>query len=184
MVKLVAKSPLEGLLPVSIGDCSLVEMTPSAITSVAPFAGKEAAVAAALRKRFGIGFPKANRTLSKGEARIVWFGPGQAMLVGVDVGRLAGAAVCDQSDGWAVMRLSGSRAEAVLARLVPVDLRGAVFKRNHTARSILFHMPMSVTRVGTNAFELMVFRSMGATATHKISRAMASVAEIAAAGPE
>ena len=40
-------------------------------------------------------------------------------------------------DGWACVRLDGSAAEDVLARLVPVDLRGSVFKRGHTARAQL-----------------------------------------------
>lgn len=178
MIKLIAKSAFDGALPVAMGECSLIEVIPDAITSVAPFSGQEVAVSAALKARFGNGLPKANRSLSKGGARITWFGPGQMMVVGVDPGPLAGAATSDQSDGWAVMRLTGAGAEAVLARLVPVELRIAVFKRGHTARTLLFHMTASITRVGPDSFEVMVFRSMAGTAVHEISRAMASVAAI------
>ena len=82
----------------------------------------------------------------------------------------------DQSDGWAVMRLEGAGARDVLARLCPLDLRAPVFKRGHTARSLLGHMNASITRVGVNAFEIMVFRSMANTAVHELNEAMKSVA--------
>ena len=89
---------------------------------------------------------------------------------------VAEGALTDQSDAWAVLRLSGAASEDVLARLVPVDLRGSKFKRGHTARSQLQHMMVSVTRTGTTAFDIMVMRSFAATADHELSVAMKFVA--------
>jgi len=82
----------------------------------------------------------------------------------------------DQSDSWAVVRLQGAAAQAVLARLTPLDIRSTVFKRGHTARSSLQHMNVSITRVGLQAFEIMAFRSMAKTLVHDICCAMRSVA--------
>ena len=86
------------------------------------------------------------------------------------------AAVVDQSDAWAIVRLEGADAEDVLARLVPVNLRRSAFKRGHTLRSNLYHMMASITRIGNNSFQIMVFRSMAETLVHDLSVAMQSVA--------
>jgi heterotetrameric sarcosine oxidase gamma subunit len=178
VVELIAKTACEGLLPVSIGTCELSEIVPLVITSIAPARGNEAAVSAALKKAHGMSFPAANRETGKGGARCVWMGPGQAFLVGPEAKIIPGAAMTDQSDGWAMMQIEGVDCEAVLARLVPIDLRVTSFKRGHTARTKLNHVPLSITRTGVNRLELMVFRSMAKTVIEEVSLAMKSVAEL------
>lgn len=176
MGNLIARTPCEGLLPLKIGTCSLSEITPEAITSIMPASGQTAAVSDAIMDAHGMAFPAAGRATGRDGARLIWSGQGQAMLVGPPADAIDGAALTDQSDAWAVMRLEGEMAEQVLARLVPVDLRAASFKRGHTARTMLFHMSCSITRVGAAAFEIMVFRSMARTAVHELDVAMKSVA--------
>lgn len=178
MAELIARTPCEGLLPLTVGSVTLTQEAPGAMTSVAPLRGREAALETALQSAHGVGVPAPNRAVGKAGARMVWFGRGQAMLIGpaADAGLSAHAALTDQSDAWAVVRLEGERAEDVLARLVPIDLRRAVFKRGHTARTDLAHMSASVTRVGDRAFQVMVFRSMAATLVHDLKTAMEAVA--------
>ena len=65
------------------------------------------------------------------------------------------------------LSLTGAGAEDVLARLVPVDLRGM----GAAARSSLGHMGVILMR-HKDGFELMVFRSMARTAWHEIEAAM------------
>lgn len=178
VVKLIAKTPCNGLLPVFAGNCTLSELAPGAITSISPILGQQRAVSAALKKACGVGFPAANRVTAKGEVRCIWFGAGQAMLFGAAPKVIKGASITDQSDGWAVLQLQGKDANAVLARMVPVDLRRSAFKNGHTARTILFHMPMSITRSGVNSFDIMVFRSMATTAVQELEVAMKSVAAL------
>lgn len=175
MARLVSKSPCEGLLPVAVEGCRLTEVEPAAITSVMPFRGREEDVSRALAAEIGAAFPPPNRTTGKEAARVIWTGPGQALVLGPRVAP-EGAAVTDQSDAWAVLQLDGDLAEAALARLVPVDVRRASFERGHTARTMLHHMTCSLTRVGDAAFEIMVFRSMAKTAVHDLAVAMRSVA--------
>ena len=79
-----------------------------------------------------------------------------------------GAAVTDQSDAWAVVALEGDAAEAVLARLVPVDLRVAVFAVGHVAKTMLAHLSVTITRTGQATFEIMVMRSMAKTLVHDL----------------
>lgn len=178
MAKLIAQTPCQGLLPRQIGDCLLSEVTPAALTWISVSAGRSRAVSKALKDSCGLAFPAPNRATGKEGARCLWFAGGQAMLVGEAPPAIPGAVLCDQSDGWAVMRLKGASALQVLARLVPVDLRPVTFKRNHTARTLLGHMPVSLTRTGADAFDILVFRSMAFTAVHEITAAMQSVSAI------
>jgi len=178
VAELIAKTPAEGLLPVTAGTMTLTEILPACVTSVAPFKGHEKAVSAALKAACGMALPGLNRATGKDGARAVWMGQGQVFVLGPDVPADLSqyAALTDQSDGWVVMRLQGAGAEDVLARLAPIDLRATVFKRGHTARTTLLHMMMSVTRSGANSFDIMVMRSFAVTAVHDLTIAMKSVA--------
>ena len=178
MVDLVAENASGVALPLEFGDCRLSAVMPEYMTLISPYKGQEKQVSEALKMAHGVGFPAPNRALGKEGARCIWFGPVQAMLIGVapDKSITKFAAVVDQSDGWVVMRLEGEAAAEVLARLMPLDLRASVFKRGATARSQLKHMPVSITRVGKEAFDIMAFGSMAKTLTHDLRGAMVSVA--------
>jgi sarcosine oxidase subunit gamma len=154
---------------------TLSEVTVDKMVAIAPYAGQDKAVAAALKEAFGIGLPGPGRSFAKGGVGLVWFAYGKFLLLGADAPDFAGlAAVTDQADGWAMMRLDG--AEAVLARLVPVDLRPATFKKGHAVRTMLGHMTCHILRSGSQAFDIMVMRSMAGTAVHEIEVAMRGVA--------
>ncbi len=178
MVELVAKAPCEGLLPISVGDVSLTEDLPVSLTMLTAYKGRIEACSEVLKSAHGMAMPKPNRATGTQAARAIWFGQDQAMLVGAmpDSGLQNEASLVDQSDAWAIVTLEGAGAEDVLARLVPVDLRAATFKRGHTARTMLGHMTVSITRVGEQAFQIMAFRSMAKTLVHDLQRAMESVA--------
>ncbi len=178
MARLIAKSPLEGVLPLTVGRMTLSELVIERMTSVAPLRGQEKATAALLKQTLGLGFPAPNRTLAKDSTRILWAGRSMALLVGAEApaGLDLHAALTDQSDAVAGLQLEGPGAEAALARLVPLDLRATAFKRGHTARTMLWHMTCQITRTGPQGFELFVMRSMARTATHDLHGAMKSVA--------
>ncbi len=178
MVELIAKTPCEGLLPLSIGPTTLSEEAPVVLTSIAAFRGQEKALSAALKEAHGMALPSPNRTTGKAGARMIWFGHGVTLLQGpkADKSLSKHAALTDQSDGWAVVRLTGTGARDVLARLMPVDLRDTVFKPGHTARTELAHMMASITRTGARSWQIMVFRGFAETLVQDLSRAMGSVA--------
>jgi sarcosine oxidase subunit gamma len=172
--ELIAKSALEGR-SLTLGTVTLAEVEVGPVTSVAVFPGGGKAVAKGL-KTLGLAMPEPNSFAEKKGARIVWTGRDQAFLMGVEAPALEGAAVTDQSDGWAVLGLSGAGAVDVLARLVPVDLRLSVFPVGRAMRSQLNHMNVVILRGGDNAFEIMVFRSMARTAWHELETTMHMVA--------
>lgn len=178
MADLIVKPACSGLLPFKVDGCELSEFVPAQMTLLSPYKDQEKPLGAALKAAHGMGFPAPNRATGKTGARCVWFGIGQAMLIGPAPAKTLTklASIVDQSDGWAVVRLEGDLATDVLARLTPLDLRQGVFKRGYTARSQMQHMMVSITRVGADAFEIMTFRSMAKTLVHDLSAAMASVA--------
>lgn len=184
MVKLLEKSPCDGLLPFEINDVKLVEITPGTITSVAPYGGQETATSEALKALIGAKMPAPNRSTGREGARVVWTGAGQAMVVGapVDPSLAQHAALTDQSDAWVIFRLQGQGVGDVLARLTPLDLNPGLFKKGHAARSLLGHMNAVFLKGAEDTFEIMVFRSMARTAVHEIEVAMKAVAARAALG--
>lgn len=178
MVELRAKTPLDDMAPLTIGTVTLAEVDLGVLTSIAPYKGQSKALSDALKAAHGMALPAANRATGKEGARAIWFGREMIMLAGPepDAALNAYAAITLQSDAWTTVQLSGARAEDVLARMVPVDLRAATFKRGHTARSLVQHMNGSITRTGPQSFVVMVFRSMARTLLHDLQRAMESVA--------
>ena len=123
----------------------------------------------------GLSFPDPGTWAAKRAARIVWTGRDQALVMGADVPALEGAAVTDQSDGWAGFSLTGPGAEAALARLVAVDLRAAAFPVGGAARAGLNHMSMVLLRTAAEAFEIYVFRSMARTAWHELAEVLGGI---------
>lgn len=176
LLDLTAKTPLEGLKPRRIGGVELAELRFDAITSLAPCKGQEAAVSDALKSQIGAAFPKPGRSTGKAGRRVTWSGMGQAFVLGPRLAPIPGAAMTDQSDAWAAVALEGEPVPDVLARLTPLDLRPAVFKTGHAARSEVAHMPALLMRTGKTRYEVMVFRSMAKTLLHELERAMQIVA--------
>ena len=171
MPEIIAKLPL-GAAPVSHGSVTLSELPLPRITSLAPFAGQEKAVAKAL-KTMGLTFPSPNFSVtSKGEGQLIWTGRNQAFLLGCDPAPLQGlAALTDQTDGWCGLILTGAGARDVLARLVPTDLRDARFPVGQCIRTGLNHMNLVLWR-RDDGFVLLVFRSMARTAWAEVTEAM------------
>ena len=174
MPELIAKSALEGRSLI-LGTVTLAEVSVGPITSLAVFPEGTKAAAKGL-KALGVSMPEPGTFVEKKGVRIVWTGRDQAFLLGVKPPTLEGAAIADQSDGWATLGVSGIGAVAVLARLVPIDLRLSAFPVGRVLRSQVNHMNAVILRVGDYAFEIMVFRSMARTAWHEIEEAMHTVA--------
>jgi heterotetrameric sarcosine oxidase gamma subunit len=172
--ELIAKSALDGR-SLTLGGVTLAEVSVGPITSVAVLPGGAKSVAKGL-KTLGLAMPAPNTFAEKKGARIVWTGREQAFVIGAECPALDGAAVTDQSDGWAVLGVSGVAAVDVLARLVPLDLRLGAFPVGSAVRSGLNHMNAVILRVGDYAFEVMVFRSMARTAWHELETTMSMVA--------
>ncbi|MEM1236812.1 MAG: sarcosine oxidase subunit gamma [Pseudomonadota bacterium] len=171
MVKLIAKSPAAGLLPLE-GDGVTVEEAPfEELTSIAPWGD---GLSKALKDAHGMALPKPGRSTGKAGARCLWFGSSHFMLAGPepDAALNAYAALTLQTDAWCRVVLTGPRVAEMLAYLTPVDLREDAFKRGDVARAQIGHMNACIMRTGAKAYELMVFRSMAQTLVHELKEAI------------
>jgi sarcosine oxidase subunit gamma len=168
--ELIAKPALE-VAPLTKAGITLAPHDPGPITALAVLPGGDKALAKGL-KSLGLSFPDPGAFTASGAARLVWTGRDQAFLMGVAPPALDGAAVIDQTDGWAGFRLSGPGIPDALARLVALDLRDAAFPVGRVARSGLNHMSMILIRPEAQAFEIYVFRSMARTAWHELAEVL------------
>lgn len=177
MGELKAVSACAGLVPLTIGGVSVDEVSLGSITSLSPF-GDASAFDVALKRAHGVGWPEPGQALGDDAARMVWFGRGEAVLIGpaADQSLVDVAAVVDVSDAWAAVCIEGPQAVDVLARLVPLDLRASASSEGQTVRTQLGHMGASITKLGPERFLILVFRSMAATLIHELKHAMAGVA--------
>lgn len=176
MVKLLPVKAFGDQLPREIGEIAMTEVTLDVVYAVAPFAGQTKATSAAIKDQIGLGLSAVGRSTSGSAARVIWFGH-QTWLVTSKVALDGLAAVTDQSDAFAILRIAGAGVEDVLARLVPVDLRAHVFKPGHTAKTMLNHMSVTITRIDAQAFEIMAMRSMAGTLVHELDVAARSIAQ-------
>ena len=142
--------------------------------AIAPFAGQRAAVAEVLAARIGAGLPEPGRA----EGPVVWAGIGQWLVEGREAGEVADwlgglAAVTDQSDAWAGLRLAGdaARGGAGAAGAARPATRRA-FPPGSAARSLLRHVPLLLIARDEGGFELLVPRSYARTAVADLARAM------------
>ena len=177
MFKLYAKSPFEGLLPRLIGSVEIRECITEYVTLVDIPLGREDQVCSVLKRNHGITLPKVNKSTGQIGRCCLSFG-GRYLLIGLkpcsdlaNVGRLT-----DVSDGFAILHAEGEEIEAVLARLVPINLCKSVFKIGDTAKTLVQHMQASITKTSEKNFQIMVFRSMAYTLVHDLVRAMDSIA--------
>ncbi|MGR3541450.1 MAG: sarcosine oxidase subunit gamma, partial [Hasllibacter sp.] len=116
--------------PIAVGGARAAEL--AVATGHPGFAAAGAQVGARL------GMPAPGRGAAARAGRVLWFGHGQAMLIGAPP--LGAVRAADQSDAWCRVLVSGPRAGAALARLVPIDLRASEFGEGAVARTLLGHM--------------------------------------------
>ncbi|WP_026758317.1 sarcosine oxidase subunit gamma [Sediminimonas qiaohouensis] len=178
MIELTAKSPFDGMLPLTVGALSLSEVDTGAMTALSARKGQGEALASAFKQAHGVAWPRAGRATGREGCRALWFGHVHVLLMGPPAAPALAewAALVDQSDAWAVARLEGAGVRDVLARLTPLDLREGQFKRGRTARSEVAHMPASITRIGAQSYQVMVFRAMAGTLVEEVQTAMQGVA--------
>jgi len=125
-----------------------------------------------LAPELGFSLPSAPAVAGTAALSALWAGPDQWLLRGTDRARLDAtlvrlmplAAVSEQSDARAVLRISGPSARDVLAKGCLLDLHPRAFPVRATALSMIAHMGVQLWRDEDEAdgptFELLLARSM------------------------
>ena len=113
--------------------------------------------------------PKTAQVARASDGDLIWSGPEQWLLASPSAelmrqiaARLAGvAAVSDQSDARAVLRLWGPQIRNVLAKGCLIDLHPRVFRPGDVALTAIAHIGVQLWQLDDGpTYELAVFRSM------------------------
>jgi sarcosine oxidase subunit gamma len=151
---------------------TLSERTGIGLATLAARRGKAAALGDAIQSAYGVALPDSSRLVAGPGVGFIGTGPGQWLAVSEQVAygalavdlaaKLAGlASVSDQSDGRAVIRLSGPRAREVLAKGLPIDLHPSVFKPGAAATSSIALMGVTLWQIDdAPTYDVAVFRSL------------------------
>lgn len=91
--------------------------------------------------------------------------------------RLAGlASVSDQSDGYAITRLSGAAARTVLQRGAPIDLHPDAFRPGSAATTVIAHIGAIVWQLDdAPTYEIATFRSYSDSFGHWLDQTAAGL---------
>lgn len=119
---------------------------------------------------FALRLPDSPKFVRSGAVSFVWSGPAQWLAVaegqnGREFQRQLTSAlgetasVVDQSDGRAVLRLSGPRCYDVLSRALPIDLHPSAFRPGSTAITTVAHIGVHLWQVDSQTYDFAMFRS-------------------------
>lgn len=151
---------------------SVVARSGLGIASLIVTEGGEAALTKAMKARFGLALPPTPQAVISADRALVWAGPGQWLFIAGDrsgfaddLQALSGlAAIADQSDGRAVLTLSGGKIREALAKGCMIDLHPSAFPVGSAALTSIAHIGVHLWRAEDGpdgaVFEFMVARSM------------------------
>ncbi len=88
------------------------------------------------------------------------------------------ASISDQSDGYAVLRLTGTKVRDTLAKLILIDVHPRAFKQGDVVSTVASHIGITLWRLddaadGTPVFEIAVFRSLAGSFWHVLAQSAA-----------
>ena len=158
------------------------------IARIAAHRAQAAKVSELFRADFGVEPPNAPRRASRGDVGIAGIGPGVWLATRDGAGNafadslrsLLGdcAAVSDQSDAYAILRLTGPKVRETLAKLIPIDIHPRSFQEGDIAQTLCGYVNVTLWRLedtaqsGT-AFEIWAGRSLAVSLHQAISHGAA-----------
>lgn len=154
------------------------EIVGAGLAAVTARKGLGDALLVAARATFAVELPVAPRWAQGHGMAFIWSGPGQwlvwqhpAPADGMEVtlaAPFAGlAAIVEQSDARAILRVSGPRVRDALAKGLPIDLHPRAFQPGHTAITAAAHVSVQIWQLDDQpTYDLAVPRSFAANFWH------------------
>lgn len=186
----VTGSPFAGL-PAACGSGGGVIATERdgiGIARIAARRGQAAALRELWRAQFGVEPPNAPRRMGRGDVAIAGIAPDVWLATDESSGNdfaasvqslLGGcAAVTDQSDAYAILRLAGPEVRATLAKLVPIDIHERSFKVGDVAQTLCGYVNVTLWRLEEGpqrgpVFEVWIGRSLAGSVHQAIAHGAA-----------
>lgn len=176
---LAARSAFAGLKRIQTANFSVEILDDLTMASVAAFKGGAGEVQVRMREAYGVELPGRIGGANGRGVDVMCFGPEQWLAIaergpaGRDLenelsARLAGcAAVVDQSDSRAVVRVSGAKIREILAKGIGVDLHPSVFKTGSAAVTHASHIGIYLWQADESpAYCIAMFRSFADSFAH------------------
>ena len=187
---LTPRPPYSGFL-VDLGESGGVSASDRdglGIASVVLRRGQRAALTALVREHYGIDLPSGNYRAEANGVAFAGVGPESwlatqgegsntfARSLAKHIG--AAASITDQSDGYAVLRLTGGHVRDTLAKLIPIDVDSRAWRPGDVVSTVTFHMGATLWRLndapdGAAVFEIALFRSLAASFWHALAQSAA-----------
>jgi heterotetrameric sarcosine oxidase gamma subunit len=177
--ELLPESPLGGV-EIELDGFNITEVTDKSLVMVALPREKFKDVESSIDKSCGLKLPEMEcSTESKDSSITLWRLQKNQVLAyftyeGNDAeshlsSRLSAPAYyTDQSDTWAMIRVSGNRSREVLERICPIDLSPEVFSVGSVSRTVMEHIGTIIFRDGDDSYVLLTMRSFGRSMLHAI----------------
>lgn len=182
--QIAAMSAFAGVSASGAGGVTVSDRDGLGIATVLVRKGRADALAARVRDRFGIVLPRGPQRAAHGAIAFVGTGSETWLATGENGGNAFAAslrtelhddaAVVDQSDGYAVLRVTGRNVRDALAKGVPIDWHPQAFRVGDVASTLVAHIGVVLWRLddgpgGRAMFEIAVFRSLAGGLWHWLS---------------
>ena len=177
--ELLPESPLGGI-EIELEGFNITEVTDKSLVMVALPRDKFSEIESSIDKSCGLKLPEIeNSTESKDSSITLWrLQKNQVIAYYTYEGNdaeshlssqlNAPAYYTDQSDTWAMIRVSGKRSRDVLERICPIDLSPSAFSVGRVSRTIMEHIGTIIFRDGDDSYVLLTMRSFGRSMLHAI----------------
>ena len=146
--------------------------------------GREAQFVEQMRAQTGLRPPSGPRRVSSGEFTLLGLGPSRWLVIAPSDAAAAiealerkasgPASFIDQTDGLAVLRISGPRARETFAKGLPIDLDASAFAVDDVAVSAIAHIGVTIWRLDdAPTFEIAAPRSYAGSFAHWLQESAA-----------
>ena len=182
---LAPRSAFAGLIaPVGPTPAGVIvtELVGLGLAAVEPRKGRAAELIAHVEARYGLSPPKSLRRVAAGSVAFLGVGPNRWLAVSENGAGFADdlmdaldgvASVIAQTDGLAVLRISGSRVRDTFAKGLPIDLDPRAFAVGDVASSTLAHIGVTIWRADETAYDVAVPRSFAGDFSHWLAESAA-----------
>jgi heterotetrameric sarcosine oxidase gamma subunit len=139
------------------------------VIEIAARRGREAELAEAIAAGLGAAGPALGRAVAASRVTLMRLAPATLLATGAEVALLAlaravardVAAVIDQSGGFAILRVAGPRAAAMLSKACRLDLHPAAFGAGRAGRTLMAQTPVVIHQVDdAPTFDMIVPRTL------------------------
>jgi sarcosine oxidase subunit gamma len=182
LIRFPARSAFAGLLqPVDAANAAGVTVSECPDLQIATVIARHDrdALAGKIQAAFGFGLPAGPHWIGNRGLALVGTGPRTWLAIREDGGPLHGdlegalgdtAAIADQSDGYAVLHVSGPKTRATFEKGLGVDLHPTAFRAGDAAVTTCSHLGVILWQLDeTPSYRIALFRSLAGAFWHWLS---------------